>query len=59
MIFGVGFYSYTIGNMTQIIQSLDNEDQVMINKIETLKKFQLQAKLDKNLFYRIKRNIEG
>lgn len=25
MIFGVGFYSYTIGNMTQIVQSLDDE----------------------------------
>ena len=39
MIFGVGFYSYTIGNMTQIVQSMDDEDQIMSNKLELLKKF--------------------
>jgi hypothetical protein len=27
MIFGVGFYSYTIGNMTQMITSIDTDNE--------------------------------
>ena len=27
MIFGIGFYSFTIGNMTNLIASLDTENE--------------------------------
>jgi hypothetical protein len=31
MIFGVGFYSYTIGNMTSMIQEQDAENEELAN----------------------------
>ena len=40
MIFGVGFYSYMIGNMTQMITSSDSDNEETQNKLDTLKKFQ-------------------
>jgi uncharacterized protein YukE len=39
MIIGVAFYSYTIGNMTQMISSFDQENEELQDKLETLKKF--------------------
>lgn len=39
MIIGVGFYSYTIGNMTQMLESLDVDNQDLQEKLDTLAKF--------------------
>ena len=59
MIFGVGFYSYTIGNMTSIIESLDSEKSEVQGKLDTLKKFQSNTKMSVNLYNRIKRHVEN
>mmetsp|Transcript_14880 Transcript_14880/g.25342 ORF Transcript_14880/g.25342 Transcript_14880/m.25342 type:complete len:352 (+) Transcript_14880:683-1738(+) len=59
MVFGVGFYSYTIGNMTQMISSFDSDNQEIQNKLDTLKKFQQTTKISNRLFYRIKRHLEN
>ena len=59
MVFGVGFYSYTIGNMTQMIESFDSENQEMQEKLSTLKKFQSKNKIPDRLFNRIRRHIEN
>jgi hypothetical protein len=37
MIIGIGFYSYTIGNMTSIIASLDTSNEQLQQKIAVLK----------------------
>ena len=59
MIIGVAFYSYTIGNMTQMISSFDAENEELQDKLETLKKFQQNNKIPNRLFYRIKRHLEN
>ena len=59
MVFGVGFYSYTIGNMTQMISSFDSDNQEIQQKLDTLKKFQKTTKIPNRLFYRIKRHLEN
>ena len=59
MVFGVGFYSYNIGNMTQMISSFDIDNEDFQNKVDTLKKFQKTTKIPNRLFYRIKRHLEN
>jgi hypothetical protein len=59
MIFGVGFYSYMIGNMTSMITSFDTDNEELQNKLETLKKFSQTSKIPNRLFYRIKRHLEN
>lgn len=39
MVFGVAFYSYTIGNMTSLITSIDTDNEELQNKLSTLKTF--------------------
>lgn len=58
MIFGVGYQSYSIGNFIQIIQANEKDQEILLNKIHSLKIFQKQYKISSNLFYRIKRHIE-
>lgn len=59
MIFGVGFYSYVIGNMTSLVESNDSDNEEIQEKLETLKKFAKNSKLPTALFNRIKKNIEN
>ena len=59
MIFGVGFYSYMVGTIIQMIEKSDSENEEMQNKIDTLKKFQKNSKINNKIFYRIKRHIEN
>mmetsp|Transcript_37721 Transcript_37721/g.27802 ORF Transcript_37721/g.27802 Transcript_37721/m.27802 type:complete len:162 (-) Transcript_37721:287-772(-) len=39
MIFGVGFYSFTIGNLAKIITSVDIQQSILNSKINILNKF--------------------
>ena len=39
MIFGVAFYSYTIGNMCALIDNIDAENLIMNEQLKTLKIF--------------------
>lgn len=36
MIFGIGFYSFTIGNLSQIIASIDIRSELLSQKLNTL-----------------------
>lgn len=49
MIFGVGFYSYVIGNMTSLVESNDADNEEIQEKLETLKKFAKNSKLPTSL----------
>lgn len=40
MIFGVGFYSYVIGNFSSMIAALDQKNQELRSRLLTLDKFQ-------------------
>lgn len=59
MIFGVGFYSYVIGNMTSLVESNDSDNEEIQEKLETLKKFAKNSKLPATLYNRIKKFIEN
>jgi len=39
MIAGVGFYSYMFGNIIQMIEKSDQENEDVQNKLDTLKQF--------------------
>lgn len=45
MIIGIGFYSYTIGNMTSIIASLDTSNEQLQQKIAVLKELKKRTKM--------------
>ena len=59
MIFGVGTYSYVIGNMTSLVEASDADNEEIQEKLETLKKFAKNSKLPNTLYNRIKKNIEN
>jgi hypothetical protein len=59
MIFGVAFYSYMVGNIIQIIEKQESDNQETQNKLDTLRTFQKISKINKKLYYRIKRHIEN
>ena len=59
MIFGVGFYSYLIGNMTSIVESSDADNEAINEKLDTLKKFSKNTDIPNTLYNRIKKNIEN
>ena len=57
MIVGTGFYSYTIGNMTAIVASIDSENEEIQNKMSTFRKEQKKMNLDLSLVERIERHL--
>jgi hypothetical protein len=59
MIFGVGFYSFTIGNLSSIIASIDEKNAKLSAKINTLNEYALKVKLPDTRKNRISRYIEA
>lgn len=59
MIFGIGFYSYTIGNMTNLIASMDSKSEQLQEKLAVLKEFKKRTQMPNRLFLKIKRHIEN
>ena len=49
MIFGVCFFSFTIGSLASIFNRLDTKEAVLNNKMMVIEEFAKEAKLDKNL----------
>lgn len=45
MIIGVAFYSYAIGNMTNMIASLDADNEILNEKISVLKDLKARTKM--------------
>jgi len=39
MVFGVGYYAYTIGNMTEMITNHDIENNEVIDKVASMKDY--------------------
>jgi hypothetical protein len=50
MIVGIGFYSYTIGNLTNVIVSMDSSNEELQNRISILKDFRNKTNLSDELF---------
>lgn len=45
MIFGVGFYSFTIGNLSSVIASMDTKNSLLKQKMTTLSDFSKRIEL--------------
>lgn len=58
MIFGVGFYSFTIGNLSQIIASIDTQSVILSSKLSILNEFARRTDLPADIMFRIKRHLE-
>jgi hypothetical protein len=39
MVFGIGFYTFTIGNLSQIIASIDIRSEMLSQKLSTVTEF--------------------
>ena len=59
MIFGVGFYSFTIGNLQSIINTIDVKAQELQVKLNTLSGFAKRTKLPEVIVNKIKRFLEN
>ena len=59
MIIGIGFYSYTIGNMTNLIASMDISSEELQQKLAVLKEFKKRTRMPNRLFLKIKRHLEN
>lgn len=59
MIFGIGFYSFTIGNLSQIIASIDIRSEVLSQKLNTLTEFSKRTSMPNALFLKIRKHLES
>ncbi|CDW71963.1 cation channel family protein [Stylonychia lemnae] len=59
MVFGVGFYSFTIGNLSSVIASMDTKNSILKQKLTTLSDFSKRILLPPTLEQRIKRFLEN
>ena len=59
MVFGVGFYSYTIGNFQSIINEIDVRSHALQIKLDTLLEFSIRTGLPKHLMKDISRYIHN
>eukprot|EP00347_Sterkiella_histriomuscorum_P009438 403341214 len=59
MVFGVGFYSFTIGNLSSVIASMDTKNSILKQKLTTLGDFSKRIELPQHLEHRIKRFLEN
>jgi len=58
MIFGVGFYSFTVGSLSTLLNSLDTRQSHLENKITFMDEFSKETKLPKILKDKIRRALE-
>lgn len=59
MIIGVGYYSYAIGNVNQLIEEFDRSNEDFLKKMDSLKQFQLNNKVPVEILKRIRRQLEN
>ena len=59
MVFGVGFYSFNLGNMTNLIASIDTANEELQLKFGILKEFRKRTQIPSRLFQKIKRHLEN
>jgi hyperpolarization activated cyclic nucleotide-gated potassium channel 1 len=58
MTFGVIFFSFTVGNLTSMLSSIDTKETILTNKILVIEEFCKEAKLSKDLRLRLKHAIK-
>jgi hyperpolarization activated cyclic nucleotide-gated potassium channel 1 len=59
MVFGVGFYSFTIGNLSTVIAKMDAGTALLKSKLNTLTDFSKRVNLKPEVEQKIKRFIEN
>ena len=59
MIFGIAFYSFTIGNLQSIISTIDAKSSELSAKLNTLSGFAKRTKLPEHINNRIKKFLEN
>ena len=59
MIFGVGFYSYMIGNVINMIHELDKEQAELQSQVDVLKEFTQKNRLPVKIYNRIHRHLRN
>jgi CRP-like cAMP-binding protein len=58
MIFGVGFYSFTIGSLTSILTSLDTTNNELTMKLNAVDQMSREARLERSLMSKLRRAIK-
>ena len=58
MMFGVCFFSFTIGSLTSMITNIDTKETVLTNKLAIIDEFARESKLDKKLRARLRHAIK-
>jgi hypothetical protein len=48
MVFGVGFYSFTIGTLSSLLGSMDTRSNLVSQKLQIINEFCKEAKIGKN-----------
>lgn len=59
MVFGVAFYSFTIGNLSSVIASMDTKNTILKHKLYILADFSARIALPLNTDIKIKRFLEN
>lgn len=59
MIFGVSFYSFTVGNVSTIIANMDTKAAILSNKLSILQTFSERIQLNQETSIRIQRHLEN
>ena len=59
MLTGVGFYSFTVGNLSSIIAAIDKRAAHLQTKLSAMSEFVRNSKLPQEIEVRIKRFIEN
>ena len=58
MMFGVCFFSFTIGSLTSMITNIDTRETILTNKLAIIEEFAREAKLDRSLRARLRHAIK-
>lgn len=58
MIFGVCFFSFTIGSLASIFNRMDSKEAVLNNKMALIDEFSKEARLSKDLKFRLRHALE-
>lgn len=59
MVFGIGFYSYAIGNMTNLIAAMDSSNEELQRNLGVLKEYRKRTDMPLKIFAKIKRHLEN
>lgn len=58
MVFGVGFFSFTIGNLSSVLASMDTKSAILKQKLNTLSDFAKKVNMAQPLEFRIRKFLE-